>query len=228
VVRAAIIFALAACGRIAFERRDAAIDSNDDAAIESDAFVAVCGDGICSGNAGELCKQCGSDCATLADVCGNGECSTTEDSTSCYADCGPTPWPWIADDQALFNEINLARTGGTMCPGDSMPRFAPAFVADNSILPGAREYAWEIAHHDFAAPDASACNGRTFGDRATPYGAAGAMALIAVGVVAPASVVGAWKNSSTLCPQILMNTGMTGLATAIARDVKHSYTAWTK
>ena len=159
-MRAWVVIALAGCGRLGF-------DPTADGAADTTTLPAVCGDGVCDGVGGELCSSC-SDCATAAAVCGNGECNGGEDG-SCYADCGPTPWPWTVDAMQMFATINQARVQGFMCPGAPTAVTAPALTFDTGLEVGAREWAWEAAHEDWAPADA--CNGRLASDRVTAAGA---------------------------------------------------------
>jgi hypothetical protein len=163
------------------------------------------------------------DCATLAVVCGNAECQPGEDGTTCYADCGPPTWAWDAEEAALRSAINAARTGGTMCPGDGSPRFALALAVDTTMQPGAREYAWEIAHHKVHMD--MACNGRTFAERQATYSANGGLSHSSA--ASAAAAVASWSATSTLCP-VLMLTGRTQLAVGVAIDAQPGWVMWIK
>ncbi len=163
------------------------------------------------------------DCATLAVVCGNAECQTGEDGTTCYADCGPPSWPWETEESALRAAINMARTGGTTCSGDAAARFASALAVDTTMQPGAREYAWEIAHHEFHMN--MACNGRSFVERQATYGANGGLSHPLA--VTAAGAVASWSASSTLCP-VMMTTGRTQLAVGVALDAQPGWVMWLK
>jgi hypothetical protein len=177
----------------------------------------ICGDGTCSG---ELCGSCPADCATRDPVCGNGACDPGEDSASCLADCGPTPWTWASDEQQLFDQVNALRTGGFRCPGAASVTSAPPLALQASFVPGGHEWAWEIAHQSFAVAGGGACNGRTFADRTAEWGFT-AFVLDKDHATA-ADAFAAWKASATLCP-ILMNAQRTQGAAAIALDAAMGY-----
>ena len=66
-------------------------------------------------------------------------------SSSCFTDCGPTPWTCQSDEGDLLVRINTARTAGTTCPGGALTT-APALVLANDLRVGARDWAWERAH----------------------------------------------------------------------------------
>ena len=210
VRRAAVLVALAACGRVDFERRTT---------LDAMPGPPICGDGVCGGNAGELCSGCATDCSTRDVVCGNGECQAGE-SPDCYADCGPSPWPWLAEEQALTDEINRRRTTGARCPGDVADRILPAYAIDLSVQQGPREAAWEIAHHQYFFNNGDACNGRTFGERVVAYGYDGqtTQRLDTSAVVAVAS----WIADPVLCELVLSAT-YTAMAPAYASDVKYAW-----
>jgi hypothetical protein len=109
--------------------------------------MTTCGDGVCVGNAGELCGNCEADCKTMVAVCGNGACEAGE-APDCFADCGPTPWTWLAEEQEMLDRINAGRTNGTACPGGSMTT-APALTRDAALVTTVHEWVWELSHHDF-------------------------------------------------------------------------------
>lgn len=216
---------LLGCGRLNFNETvvDASSPSTD-AALDAPG-VAVCGNGTCEGERGELCGKCMSDCAVATAVCGNGQCDAGE---TCYADCGPANWPWTQDEMDLFAAVNAARTGGVTCPGDSMPRTAPAFTLNASVVPGAREHAWEMAHHEIPAGTGTSCNGRTFPQRQVPYGGSGGLSVSSTGPIATMSqVVDVWKTSGPLCP-ILMSTSQTMAGAGVAHDAAHGFVIWFK
>lgn len=52
-----------------------------------------CGDGKCSGGAGESCLNCPADCGACPAFCGNATCDSGETCSSCAADCGACPGP---------------------------------------------------------------------------------------------------------------------------------------
>jgi hypothetical protein len=158
-VRAVWVTALIGCGRLGFE------PVGD---VDMTNVPAVCGDGICAGASGELCSTC-TDCITTADVCGNAECSPGETGVSCYADCGPSPWPWQSDSATMLAAINNARSTGVVCPGASSTVTAPALSYDVTFDAAAREWAWEAAHGDWVP--ANGCNGRAATERVNTAGA---------------------------------------------------------
>src|SRR5262249_30814047 len=97
---------LVGCGRVDFDARTTSCNdasSTGSCSAANPPNLPGCGDGICA--AGESCSIC-SDCRTTAVVCGNGACEAGEDSSSCLVDCGPSPWPWSADEQAAIMELN--------------------------------------------------------------------------------------------------------------------------
>ena len=220
------------CGRVGFDAvagatSDAARDtagSGGSGAIDATQMMCasaapVCGDGCCDGARGELCVTCPSDCATTSPVCGNGECDPGEDSTSCYADCGPTPWPWTSEEGTLLADLNQARTGGTTCPGGAMMT-APALVLDTSLQPGARSNAWQFAHEGFAMSNGTLCDGRTLADQFAQFGFSGeATAMDAADVPAALSF---WLSNSALC-QALMDPSYTAIGPAVAHDAHAGY-----
>lgn len=124
---------VAGCGRIGFEARsyargvdapgDAPPDAVDPACLISDGICVfgcagidddctttcgdgTCVDGTCVGNAGELCANCAMACMTTNAVCGNGACDPGEPGAGCYADCGPSPWPWTQEEADLLGMLN--------------------------------------------------------------------------------------------------------------------------
>jgi hypothetical protein len=153
-----------ACGRVGFEPR--AVDV--DAAADVDSLLAVCGDGVCAGQSGELCVSCATDCATLAKVCGNGVCEPDE-QPACIADCGPAPWPWGAEANEIIAAVNTARQMGVTCTSGGGGQVVSMLAYDATLEAGAREFAWEAAHQDWG-PTAG-CNGRTAVERVAAYGA---------------------------------------------------------
>lgn len=216
---------LLGCGRLNFNERATSdgqtadvTSSLDDAGIDAidAATIAVCGNGICEGQLGELCGMCQSDCAVSTVVCGNAECQAGEDGTNCFADCGPPNWPWAADETSLLNAVNAARTGGVTCPGDMNPRTAPAFSSTTSMTIGVREFAWELTHHMFAMGNGMSCNGRTFIQREQPYGGNGGLS-VSGGVTDATMAVNVWKANATLCP-ILFTTNATMASTGVAHE----------
>jgi hypothetical protein len=180
--------------------------------------VTTCGDGICVGNAGELCTSCAADCATRTGGCGNGACEAGEAGAGCYADCGPDPWPWIGDEQLVVDAINLARTGGTTCPGGSM-RTAPALPVDSGLLVPAREWAWERAHQNYPGGTGGACNGRTFQERAMEGGFSDALSLSGTGTAQDALTY--WFSNGQSCNMLMDAT--TTMFVAVGHDVQGAY-----
>ena len=219
-----LLAAIAGCGRIAFEaqslREDASGTTGTDAPTE-DAFVApTCGNGICEGNAGELCGPAGGsciDCVTTNPVCGNAACDAGE-STTCYADCGPQPWTWSSEEQALANLINTTRTTGHTCPG-MVFTMRPAMMIVTTHQASAREWAWEAAHHDHYLMSSDACNGRTISQRMAAGGYTGFLA--GYNYTDVTMMVEAWKNDMTLCPVLMGTTGQ--MSVAVAFDKTRAY-----
>jgi hypothetical protein len=209
-VRTLAVVALVGCGRVAFDALPA--DANIDSAI------AVCGDNICAGDLGELCTTCMNDCATLAQVCGNGACEAGEE-TVCYADCGPSPWPWTSEANEMLVALNQFRATGTICPGETMTRTGPPLTHDGSLEPFAREWAWEAAHQEWFSIDS--CNGRPAGDRLTAIGASSGWRTF--DKPSPMDAIATLLAYEPSCP-LLMSTSNTRLATAGAHDVSTSHT----
>jgi uncharacterized protein YkwD len=235
-MRAAIAVLIAcACGRVGLESRlyDAAAEPADtmlgiDASIDAISIShlcpqpVMCGDGCCAGDQGEMCSSCAADCAVTTPACGNGQCDPGEDSTSCYVDCGPTPWAWTTDETALLTAVNQARTGGTKCPGRPLTT-APAVPVDPTLVPAARDNVWEIAHQNYFQPSGAVCNGRTFGQLQTEYGFTAQATYFSGNTTATvANAMSVWLNSSTLCP-IVMDPTLTGAAAVAARDVNAAF-----
>jgi hypothetical protein len=200
-VRALVLIALAGCGRVGF-----------DPASDASSGPVTCGDGVCSGTAGELCSVCADDCARTDDVCGNGECSADE-TTTCYADCGPQPWPW-RDGSDMLVAINQARATAKTCPGGGGGTALPALVYDTAMEPAAREWAWESAHGNWMSPDA--CNGRVGIDRVRAVGgSSGWKAFNAANGANGAAMLIAYGPA---CREI-MNASRTAFAGAGAHDI---------
>src|SRR5512146_1435669 len=95
----ALVVVAFGCGRIGFDPaggQSGGDGGNRPPACVADGFCApgcgaadpdcptACGDGICVGNAGELCTTCAAGCRTTANVCGNGTCGPGEEGTTCY------------------------------------------------------------------------------------------------------------------------------------------------
>lgn len=243
----AVALCMLGCGRLAF---DPAISDGPPAAdaVSSDGTLApcvdgdgaclpacvgadtdcitTCGDSRCVGNAGELCSTCMADCMSMAAICGNGACDSGEDGTTCPADCGPAVWPWAQEEADLIAEVNARRTAGVTCPGDTM-RTAPALSLDTTMQPGAREYAWEIGHHQYYAGDGISCNGRTFAMRQDAHGANGGTSYSSPTSLTANAVVASWLSSASLCP-VVMLTSRTQLAVGVVHDADHGYVVWFK
>ena len=179
----------------------------------------TCGDGTCVGNAGEMCKACAADCKTTNNVCGNGQCQAGE-SPDCYADCGPVPWTWTAQEQALVTRINNARTNGFACPGATTVT-RPALALDTTMLNASREWSWEISHMDFYLNDASSCNGRSLADRKATGGAFTSYVL-GIGSATVDAAFDAWMADANLC-SVVMSANVTKLHAAVALDTKRAY-----
>jgi uncharacterized protein YkwD len=114
---------------------------------------ASCGDAVCDGPTIENCQICAADCSTLSAVCGNGLCDSGETSTSCFDDCGPTPWTpaWTTVEAEMLDEINAHRAAGTRCPGDSGARAPlPALTPHPDLQAIARNTAWDFSHHSYS------------------------------------------------------------------------------
>lgn len=180
--------------------------------------MTTCGDGRCVGNAGELCGNCAADCATTDPVCGNAACEPGE-APDCIADCGPTPWTWASDEAALLDLINDARTSGVACP-DGTAAARPALTMNPSMLPAAREWAWEIAHHDVFLTGGAACNGRSYAERRAMGGFNGYVSNRNGGSVQ--AVFDSWMANESVC-DVLMSTSPTEVAIAVAVDVQRGY-----
>ncbi len=212
------------CGRLAFETGDAsACVAGDEVCpfgcVGTDPdCVTSCGDGRCIGNGGELCSACPVDCATLEPVCGNGACDPGEPAAGCIADCGPAPWPWVADEEQLVALIDQTRTAGFTCA--TMPETQPALALDAMLEPGAREWAWELAHHRYFDAAGGACNGRTVADRQAAGGFTGY--VTAAGYTTARDALTAWLASPTQCA-ILMSPVPTQVFVAVARDATVGY-----
>jgi uncharacterized protein YkwD len=180
--------------------------------------VTTCGDNRCVGNAGELCTTCAADCVSTAAVCGNAQCQTGE-SPDCYADCGPVPWTWSAEEQQLITLINNARTTGFACPGaGSVTR--PAYTIDPTMQAGAREWAWEMSHHDYFGTTADGCNGRTYAQRKLDGNFTGYTRSRGYPTVQDA--FDNWMTSASQCP-IVMSATATKMNASVAFDTAKSY-----
>ncbi len=178
----------------------------------------TCGDGKCVGNAGELCSSCAADCNSTALVCGNGQCQPGE-SPDCFADCGPTPWTWTAEEQQLMTLVNNARTGGFTCPGGTAVT-RPAYQINAAILPGAREWVWEMSHHNYFGGNGNAsCNGRTTAQREADGGFTGYVR--SAGYASVQVAFDNWMNSTTLCPTVMSMAQTANVA--VSFDTRKSY-----
>jgi hypothetical protein len=178
----------------------------------------TCGDGVCIGNAGELCSTCTADCMTTAPVCGNGTCDPGEAAAACVADCGPMPWPWTQEEADLLVQVNAMRTAGFMCPGGMRPA-QPAWTP-GPWLDDARDWVWEYAHHDFMLPTLDTCRGVT----RSQLSMAGNnySVLFAGNAVFVADAINVWQNDGSFCDAI-MNPMWTQAVVAAGHDVKHGY-----
>jgi hypothetical protein len=233
-VRIALVVVLASCGRFGFAGIEDAQDTAHDTAglcVDGDGIclvscvamdsdcVTTCGDGRCVGNAGEYCHDCAADCMTLDPVCGNGACDPGE-APDCYADCGPSPWTWTADEQELRDMLNAARVNGTMCPGAPL-RTAPMFVDDTSLELGAREWSWEIVHQ--GPPAAGRCNGRTIGDVILAVSGGSSGYVWIANVPTAADTVAFFLGTQNICNSIMSNTFMR-IGAGVARDNGNRFT----
>ncbi|HEY5925553.1 MAG TPA: hypothetical protein VIV11_27900 [Kofleriaceae bacterium] len=208
-MRALLVIALAGCGRVGF-------DVGGDAGADAFTGGVFCGDLACAVNAGESCTTC-ADCATLADICGNGACSSPEVG-SCYADCGPIPWPWQSEATTLVSAVNIARVNGATCPGGGGVQMAPALTYDAALEPTAREWAWETAHLGWVISDG--CNGRTATDRVTDAGASSGWKVY--GATSPMMALSFLLADMASCNAI-MNATNTMAGAAGAHDVMDAY-----
>lgn len=206
---ALVLVCVLGCGRVRFD-----ITRGDGAADNDGQTMLRCGDGTCSGTAGELCTTCMADCMTLAPVCGNGACDAGESSLECYADCGPTPWQWTANEQVVLTMINDARVNGTQCPGGGGVITAPALTSDAAMQLAAREWAWERVHQGYTGPDAG-CNGRSLGDRLSPVNAGAAWIMDAS--TATDAVTFILANQAA-CPSVL-NAAYAAIGVGAADDI---------
>ncbi len=180
----------------------------------------TCGDGVCMGNAGELCVNCPADCMTTAAVCGNGACDPGE-SPGCVADCGPTPWPWTAEETELLQKINAVRIAGYTCPnGARAPQ--PAFTSADATA-AAREWAWELAHQKFFMAGGTVCNGRTFEQRSENF-ALYDNASLSSGPSYPTvdTVLARWLTNADQCEGLMMPM-YTRASIGVAHDDTNAY-----
>ena len=142
-------------------------------------------------------------------------------AAGCYADCGPTPWPWTTDESSLLMMINAVRTGGFLCPGAGAGTTAPALAIDPALLPDAREWAWEIAHQGYNLANGNRCNGRTRASvEASGNFTADLRAFGAGGT--PASAVASWQAVAGACTTVLMNPVLSVANVAVAHDPSSS------
>lgn len=178
----------------------------------------TCGDGRCVGNAGELCNNCNADCKTMNPVCGNGACDPGE-AMYCFADCGPAPWPWTADQDALFTLINQTRTAGVTCPGGSFAT-APAVSRDPVIEASEHAYVWEIAHQGYYESTGMTCDGRTGVQRAMANNFNAFMFV--VDVATPQDAMNYFVTTATTCA-LLMDPSFTVAGAAVAKDAHLGY-----
>jgi hypothetical protein len=227
----------AGCGRIGFDGGSDAATGRDDAATDADASAAcvggdmvcrvsclavdpdcvtTCGDGICVGNAEELCTTC-ADCVTLDPVCGNGACDPGEDSDICYADCGPSPWPWTAQEAELLVLVNNARAAGITCPAMGMVT-GPALTVNAAFGPAAREWAWEIAHQGYQG--SGGCNGRTGADRINAIGATANVGSWTGST--PQAALDTWLVDAVTCP-IVADPTYTRVGVGVAHDAMNGF-----
>jgi hypothetical protein len=237
---ATLTLALAACGRIDFDDRTdssvaidvLAIDGNP-ACISGDGncpygcagadddCITTCGDGVCIGNAGELCVNCAADCQTTNPVCGNGACDPGEAAAGCIADCGPAPWPWLAEETDLFAKINATRASGYACPNGPKP--ATGQMAMGVFEADAREWSWELAHQKFFMTGGTVCNGRTFMQRSNNFTTYAGF-LNASGPSYPTvdAALALWLSNPGEC-DALLEPLVTNAAVAVAHDATNAY-----
>jgi hypothetical protein len=238
------LVAVAACGRVGFAQR-AAIDGGGDddapnatidaiACVDGDGLcpsgclgldndcVATCGDGICSGNAGEKCASCDADCNTMADVCGNGICDPDESSATCMTDCGPSPWPsaQIAIEDDFLAKLNTARAAGVTCPGTTSATIGGALARgpeDPSVM---QHLAWQIAHQPSFPAGTVTCNGvgyETFGN-AVGY----SIGVFGYNYGTADFAVSSFLADSGTCP-LIVDPGRTTVVLAVGQDLANSW-----
>jgi hypothetical protein len=210
VYRFLAIAAVAACGRVGFEVHATDAVVVDAASSDAAPQAPVCGDSTCNGT--EVCATCAADCAVRTPVCGNGQCDPGETGTSCMADCGPSPWPFVTEADQLVQKINQLRAAGTSCTGGS-PSPVPALAVDMTLVPPAREWAWEIAFQNTHL-DVAACNGRTFGDRLGPLSAK-AVDFATGSSLTPVGAANLWMMDQSECGSI-MSASSTLIGAAVA------------
>lgn len=182
----------------------------------------TCGDGVCIGNAGELCPTC-AECNTTAPICGNGACDAGEDDDICFADCGPSPWSWTAQESDLLAKINAARAAGIDC-GPSGPVTAPGLAQMANLMPASREWSWEFAHHQLDPNAPASCNGRSLQDRLANSGITGAYGAVAYvgGGATPQDALDSWIATPTLCA-IVADAQHTMVGVGVAHDATRGF-----
>jgi uncharacterized protein YkwD len=163
---------------------------------------ASCGDGVCSGGAGETCTGCPDDCDTTEVVCGNGACEGGETSASCYGDCGPATWPseWLAFEEEVLGLLNDHRAAGTDCPDRARDPVGP-LTMQSQLRRAAQLHSWDMAYSDYRSH--TSCNGRSFGQRAAAQGVGAFAEILVYGSSSPAGAVAAWMGSSGHCNIIM-------------------------
>ena len=159
----------------------------------------------------QTCENCPADCATTTAVCGNGECEAGEETT-CFNDCGPDPWTWLADEQAMLTEANNARVNGIPCPGHGVA--AHRASRSRSTIRSrrrTREWAWEIRPRRLLhVGDAQACNGRTFAQRSAQGGYI--TALSAFGFASGTAAAQFFETDMASCPTLMDTRALGGQA----------------
>jgi hypothetical protein len=178
----------------------------------------TCGDGRCVGNSGEEhCGTCPSDCNTQAVVCGNGECEPGE-TPDCYADCGPSPWQWDAEENVLLMRVNAARTSGFNCPGPPTTVELPLQIS-TTMRPGTREWAWDLAHN--LSTGSASCNGRSMPQRVMAAGGGVVWYAYNPGLT-PEAAIDFFLADGSAC-QSIMNGNWTTIGLGAAKDVINGY-----
>jgi uncharacterized protein YkwD len=169
----------------------------------------VCGDAICAGLDGELCTNC-ADCATTANVCGNGACQAGETSSSCRPDCGGDPWPSQAasDEAEVLRLINQHRAAGTDCP-TTLQAVVPPLTGEALLQQAARLHSWDQSFSGYVSH--TSCNGRTPWTRAADVGTTATGETIAWGYDTPAQAVDGWMRSQGHCAILMSARSVVGI-----------------
>ena len=87
-------------------------------------------------------------------------------------------------------------------------------------MPGAREWVWEMSHHNFfGGTNNASCNGRTPAQRETDGGFNGYVRSAGYDNVQAA--FNAWMASATQCPVVMSTATMAAIA--VSFDTRKSY-----